>query len=94
MRKSDFRSVIQPEFDELASTGMFPVHHIFGGIRNRKKCEKYGFLVCIHPTIHDEAHRNGNDGAGLYFKKQAQAYYEQHIGSREDFIHEFGKNYL
>lgn len=33
-------------------------------------------------------------GLDLKLKRMAQRYYENHYGSREDFIKEFGKNYL
>lgn len=29
-----------------------------------------------------------------HLKRKAQKYYEEHIGTRDDFIREFGKSYL
>ena len=30
----------------------------------------------------------------LHLKDMAQRYYEEHIGTREEFMSEFGRNYL
>lgn len=72
-------------------------HHIFPGSR-RKISEKYGFKVflCVnHHTIFKESvHQNPNKGLDLELKQMAQEYYEEHIGTREDWMREFGKNYL
>jgi len=94
MRKRDLRSVIQPEFNDLVLTRHWPVHHVFEGVSRRRKCERYGFLVCINSDVHKMCHENTNGGAALYYKQKCQAYYEKHIGSRAEFIAEFGKNYL
>lgn len=94
MKKASLHSTIQSDFEDLLDSHMFPVHHVFEGTKNRRKCEKYGFLVCIHPKIHDECHRNTESGPALYYKQECQRYWEQHIGSREEFMEEFGRNYL
>ena len=45
-------------------------------------------------------HHRGNEGPhmnyekNLEYKRMAQKYYEEKIGSREQFMSEFGKNYL
>lgn len=73
------------------------VHHVFPG-KNRKLCEKYGFVVPLHPTLHrwgpDSVHKVPNRGLDLKLKQECQRYYEEHYGTREDFIKEFGKSYL
>lgn len=94
MKKSNLRSSVQSDFNEMLITRQWPVHHVFEGIRRRRKCEKYGFLVCIHPHVHQMCHDNPNGGAAIYYKKKCQEYYEKNVGSRSEFIKEFGKNYL
>jgi hypothetical protein len=73
------------------------VHHVFGGAR-KKKSEKYGLLVRL---CHDKCHIFGKKSVHQS-KSQMQKLHEaaqieamEHYGwSVEDFIREFGKNYL
>lgn len=81
--------MIQPEFDDLIATGYYAVHHVFPGA-NRRICEKYGFLVALRPAEHDRVHRT-NDAV---YKERCQRYFEEHYGSRKEFIQIFGKGYL
>lgn len=71
-------------------------HHVFGGTANRKKSEKYGLKVWLcarHHNMSDE---------GVHFDPvlnraieiNAQRYFEDHIGTHEEFMKEFGRNYL
>lgn len=70
-------------------------HHIFFGTANRKKSEQYGMKVWL--CGHD--HNMSNEGVhfnkvlDIKLKQFAQEYFENHIGTREDFIREFGRNY-
>lgn len=82
------------------------VHHVYGGITgNRKKSTKYGYVV---PLV-DVCHPNGSAGSDkeckrltgmtlkeldIKLKQRCQEHYEAHYGTREQFIAEFGKNYL
>ena len=93
MKKSNCRSVIQAEFNDLLDTGYYAIHHIFQGV-NRRKCEEYGFLIAVRPAEHDLAHQAANKGLQLDYKKQCQRYFEKHYGSREDFIGIFGRSYI
>jgi hypothetical protein len=72
-------------------------HHIFGA-SNRNKSEKYGFVIPIAYYLHEfqegSIHNNPNEGLDLKWKQKAQTYFEEHYGTREDFIREFGKSYL
>lgn len=90
-------SVFTDDMDHCMFTGNAPVerHHIFGG-SNRKKCEKYGFIAPLRPDLHPNGVFAGKDAKSvdLVLRTKAQAYYEEHYGSREDFIREFGKSYL
>lgn len=72
-------------------------HHIFGGSR-RKKSEKYGLVVDLcHYRCHElgpeAAHNNAETMQALHEYGQRKAMAEQGW-STEDFIREFGKNYL
>lgn len=71
-------------------------HHVFYGTANRKKSEQYGYKVWLcsrHHNMSDEgAHFNGR--MALALKQMAQKHFEEHYGSRSDFIHEFGKSWL
>ncbi len=72
-------------------------HHIFGG-PNRKKSEKYGLVVDLcHSRCHifgkDAAHANAETMRTLRQYGQRKAM-EENDWTVEDFIREFGKNYL
>jgi len=64
---------------------------IFKG-SNRQMSMKYGFCnrLCL------KCHRRINEDYEYidYWHKIAQNYYEEHYGTREDFIKDFGRNYL
>lgn len=74
------------------------IHHVFPGTCRRKICEKYGFVVPLHPALHqwapDSVHNKPNQGLDLKLKQDCQRYYEEHYGTREEFIKVFGKSYL
>ena len=95
------RSVFTDDMDHCLFTGTPYVerHHIFGGA-NRKKSEKYGFVVPLRPDLHPNGVSfnppKGYEDIDLSLKKMAQQYYEEHYGAREEFmsVYEFGRNYL
>lgn len=66
-------------------------HEIFEG-RNRINSMEYGFVLplCLkcHRTLQEDKDYNDK------WKKKAQNYFEEYIGTREDFIDIFRKNYL
>lgn len=71
-------------------------HHVFGGA-NRKKSEKYGLVVDLCHNCHNEppygVHHNKD--LMLVLKQFGQRKVMLKQGwSKEDFIREFGKNYL
>lgn len=90
-------SVFTDDMDHCMFTGLAPVerHHIFGGA-NRTRSEKYGFIAPLSPVLHPNGVFAGKDAkeVDLRLKTMAQTYYEEHHGSREDFIKEFGKSWL
>lgn len=72
-------------------------HHIFGGA-NRKKSERYGLVVYLchhdcHIFGHNAVHNNRHTMLLLHQYGQEKAMRENGW-STEDFIREFGKNYL
>lgn len=90
-------SVFTDDMDHCMFTGYAPVerHHIFGGA-NKKLSEKYGFIAPLRPDLHPNGVFAGKDAKEIdtKLKKMAQTYYEEHYGTREDFIKEFGKSCL
>ena len=72
-------------------------HHIFGGA-NRKKSERYGLFVYLcHNKCHifgrNAAHQNKDTMLKLHQYGQRKAM-EENEWTTEDFIREFGKNYI
>lgn len=90
-------SVFTDDMDHCIFTRYAPVerHHIFGN-SNRKRSEKYGFVVPLRPDLHPNGVFAGKDAKEIdkKLKTMAQEYYEQNIGTREDFRKEFGKSWL
>lgn len=71
-------------------------HHIIYGTSNRKKSEKYGLKVWLCAYHHNMSNEgvHFNKTLDMALKTKAQTYYEEHYGSRQDFIREFGRSYL
>lgn len=71
-------------------------HHIFGGA-NRKKSDKYGLVIDLCHYCHNEppngVHHNRQAMLELRQYGQRKAMEEQGW-TTEDFIREFGRNYL
>lgn len=94
------KSVFTDDMDHCMFTGSPQVerHHIFYSKAGnmRKLCEKYGFIAPLRPDLHPNGVFAGKDAKtiDIKLKKMAQAYYEEHYGTREDFRREFGKSYL
>lgn len=90
-------SVLTDDMDSCMFTGAAPVerHHVFGG-RNKKLSEKYGFIAPLRPDLHPNGVFAGKHSKEVdtKLKTMCQQYYEEHYGTREQFIKEFGKSYL
>lgn len=92
-------SIFTDNMDICVFTGCADVerHHVFGGA-NRERSEKYGFVVPLRPDLHPNGVRFKRTVANLqidgYLKAECQKWYEGHVGTREEFIREFGKSYL
>lgn len=91
-------SVFTNDMDACYFTGspMVERHHIYGGA-NKKRSEQYGFIMPLRYDLHPNgAHADKEQSLviDLELKCMAQAYYEEHYGTREQFIQEFGKSWL
>ena len=66
-------------------------HEIFRG-RNRSNSMKYGF--CLRMCL--SCHENNQEDSQFnnFWHKKAQLYFEEFLGSREEFIKIFKRNYL
>lgn len=73
------------------STYKLTWHEIYAG-RNRPNSMKFGFCLRLCLNCHSEEQESSyfND----YWHKQGQLYWEENIGSREEFIKVFKRNYL
>ena len=67
------------------------LHEIFFG-SDRQKSMQYGFVIPLCYEHHNEMHRNKDWQE--YWHVKGQKYWEEFIGSREEFIEVFGKSYL
>ncbi len=67
------------------------LHEIFAG-RNRANSMKYNFVL---PLCHECHSLNQNNPLfNDFWHRKAQLYWEEHIGSREEFIKVFRRDYL
>lgn len=73
------------------STYQMTLHEIFEG-RNRINSMKYGFVLPLCLKCHRELQhvKSYNDK----WKCKSQTYFEEHYGTREDFISIFRRSYL
>lgn len=65
-------------------------HHIFQGAYKRKS-EAHNFLAKLCRECHDTVHRD--KAMRIHLRQMCQQEYEK-VFTREDFIKEFGRNYL
>lgn len=90
-------SIFTDDMEHCFYTGKAPVerHHIFGAY-NRNRSEEYGYVIPLSPELHPNGAQATDDARqlDLILKRMAQAHYEEHHGTREDFIREFNKSYL
>ena len=67
------------------------LHEIFAG-KNRTNSMKYNFVL---PLCHECHSLNQNNPVfNDFWHREAQIYWEEHIGSRKEFLMVFKKNYL
>lgn len=73
------------------STYQMTLHEIFEG-RNRLNSMQYGFILPLCLKCHRSLQENKEYNEK--WKKKAQKYFEEYIGTREDFLEIFRRNYL
>lgn len=71
-------------------------HHCIGGTSNRKISDKYGLTIwlCVHHHTGAKRSVHQDYAMNLEVKRYAQKYFEENIGTREEFTRIFGKNYI
>lgn len=93
-------SVFTEDMDHCMFTGS-PVierHHIFyrmgGGMKER--CEEYGFIAPLRPDLHPNGVHAGPHAKAVdqKLKEMSQSYFEEHYGTRNEFVKIFGRSYL
>lgn len=91
------KSVLTDDLDHCMFTGTAPVerHHVYGG-SSRKSSEKYGFIAPLRPDLHPNGVFAGKDAklVDAELKQRCQRYFEEHNGTRKEFISIFGRSYL
>lgn len=90
-------SVLTDDMDHCMFTGSNRVerHHVFGGCY-KKKSEARGFIAPLRPDLHVNGVFAGPQAKDVdnRLKRMCQEYYEEHYGTRKEFIEEFGKSRL
>jgi hypothetical protein len=92
-------SVFTDDMDKCYFTQSYKAerHHVYPGIF-RKKSEAYGYVIplvyYLHKDAPESAHDKPNSGIDLKLKQMCQEHFEENHGNREDFIREFGRNYI
>lgn len=67
------------------------LHEIFAGA-NRLNSMKYGFVLPLCHNCHSEIQNNVD--FNNFWHKEAQLYFEENIGTREEFLKVFRKSWL
>lgn len=94
-------SIMQTELDRCyrcgRTDGKIDFHEVFGGVANREKSKRLGLWVMLcHSSCHQGrhgVHMDANEARYLHELGQKAAM-EAYGWTKEDFIREFGKNYL
>lgn len=92
-------SVLTDDLEHCIITGLAPVeiHHVFYGYssKNRKHSERDGFIIPLTRDMHTGQHGIHFDKIfDECFKRECQHYFEDHMGTREQFIKRYGRSYL
>lgn len=72
-------------------------HEVFYGIANRQKSIRDGLVVFLQPEMHNMGDRgvHFNKEFDLYLKRIGEETWCKHYGKTiEEFIEEYGRNYL
>lgn len=74
---------------------MVEAHHVLFGSYQKTNCTKRKLLLPLCSRCHKgNAGPHMNREKDLEYKMMAQEYYEENIGTREEFRMEFGRSYL
>ena len=107
---TNLKSIFTSDLNKCAVTHIYrglrriEVHHVFGAA-NRRRSTQYGYVIPlvaeIHPNGASASDKECQRLTGLTLKEldlrlkqECQYHYEKHHGTRDDFIKEFGRNYL
>ncbi len=80
----------------VCGTNQVEMHHCINGRGQRSIADQYNLVIPLCP----EHHRNGsysphrNAEINSQYAKISQAYFEQNIGNREDFMKLFGRSWI
>lgn len=69
------------------------IHHIFHAFA-RNASDRYGYIVPLCHRCHMALHDGKEDELDLHLKQLAQVHFEEHHGTRDEFIQIFGRSYL
>lgn len=95
-RQKELISVMTDNMDEciICHRPREQVHHIFTAY-NRGKADKYGYIIPLCAEHHTgNAGIHNNRSMDIYWRQKAQMHYETYLGTREEFIKEFGKSWI
>lgn len=100
MRKEEF-CIMPPDEYGLYSIERTPVfchrHEVFFGTANRQKSIKDGLVVFLTPEMHNMSNKgvHRNHEFDIYLKKIGEKTWLDYYGKTiEDFIKEYGRNFL
>lgn len=88
------KSILQDEKKCYVSGAEYnlDLHHVFGGVANRKLSDKYGLVVWLRHDIHMDLHDRNKD-LEIELKEDAQRAFEKLYG-HDKWMAIFRKNYL
>ena len=109
-KPTNLKSIFTSDLNKCAVTNIYrgarriEIHHVFGAA-NRRRSTKYHYVIPLVAEIHpngasaDDKECKRLTGMtlkelDLRLKQTCQEDYERRHGTREDFIREFGRNYL
>ena len=87
-------SIFTDDMDHCMYTGQYGVerHHVFSHTpRERKLCEKYGFVAPLRPDLHPNGTQRGNIARDVDkdLRRRCREYYIEHYGTEEEFRNDF-----
>ena len=97
MSKEEFCIMPKNSMYSTVRTPMLHRHEIFFGNPNRQKSIRDGLVVFLTPEMHNMSNKgvHFNRGFDLFLKRIGQQAWMDYYGKTiEDFIKEYGRNYL